>query len=103
MKTENLKRRGLSGMYIFDKFPEDEKRKPTCIEDCQKETREKYLKGQDEEFLINTIEILCETIRNMSDECGICVVRCDNEQDEDTIDERFGFTHNEMANLNNHF
>ena len=78
MKTENLKRRGLSGMYIFDKFPEDEKREPTCIEDCQKETREKYLKEQDKEFLINTIEILCETIRNMADECGICAINCDD-------------------------
>ena len=37
------KRRNLSGIYIFDKFPEDERRFPTCIEDCQEETRKKWL------------------------------------------------------------
>ncbi len=26
-------RRDLSGIYIFDKLPQDETRKPTCIED----------------------------------------------------------------------
>lgn len=77
MKRENLRRRGMSGLYVFDKFPTDEKRTPTCLEDCQEETRKKYLEGQDEEFLINTIEILCETIRNMSDEFGICAVSSD--------------------------
>lgn len=78
MSKENLRRRGMSGMYVFDKFPTDDKRQPTCIEDCQEETRRKYLEGQDSEFLINTIEILCETIRNMSDEFGICAITDDS-------------------------
>ena len=33
------KRRGLSGIFIFDQFPGEERREPTCVEDCQKETR----------------------------------------------------------------
>lgn len=79
-EIKHLRRRGMSGIYIFDKFPFEDKRKPTCLEDCQEETRKKYLEGQDEEFLINTIEILCETIRNMSDELGICVVGGDDNE-----------------------
>lgn len=31
------KRRSLSGIYIFDQFPGEDSRNPTCIEDCQEE------------------------------------------------------------------
>ena len=65
------KRRGLSGIYIFDKFPEDEKRQPTCIEDCQEETRKEWLESLEKEALINCVENLCETIRRISDQFGI--------------------------------
>ena len=65
------KRRNLSGIYIFDKFPEDEKRQPTCIEDCQEGTRKKWLETLSREALINTIEYLCETLRGVSDQFGI--------------------------------
>lgn len=34
MPTE-LIRRNISGIYIFDKFPSDERHRPTCVEDCQ--------------------------------------------------------------------
>lgn len=78
---ENLKRRGLSGMYVFDTFPGETKRQPTCIEDCQEETRKKYLSGQEREFLVNTIEILCRTIRDISDQFGIIAT------DEENINE----------------
>lgn len=65
------KRRNLSGIYIFDKFPEEEHREPTCIEDCQEETRKKWLEAQDKEALIRTVEFLCETLRKISDQFGI--------------------------------
>lgn len=65
------KRRNLSGIYIFDKFPEDEKRQPTCLEDCQEETRKKWLETLSREALINTIEYLCKTLREVSDQFGI--------------------------------
>lgn len=65
------KRRNLSGIYIFDKFPEDERRFPTCIEDCQEETRKKWLATLEKEALINCIEHLCETLRGVSDQFGI--------------------------------
>ena len=43
MQSQQHKRRNLSGIYIWDQFPEDEKRQPTCIEDCQQETRRVWL------------------------------------------------------------
>lgn len=65
------KRRNLSGIYIFDKFPGEEKREPTCLEDCQEETRNKWLESLEKEALIRTIEHLCETLRKISDQFGI--------------------------------
>lgn len=43
MQSQQRKRRNISGIYIFDKFPDDEKRQPTCIEDCQQETRRRWI------------------------------------------------------------
>ena len=65
------KRRGLSGIFIVDQFPGEERRKPTCVEDCQKETRKKWLETLSREALINTIEYLCETLREVSHQFGI--------------------------------
>ena len=65
------KRRNLSGIYIFDKFPEDERRFPTCIEDCQEETRKKWLETLGKEALINCIENLFGNLRAVSDQFGI--------------------------------
>ena len=46
MPTE-LIRRNISGIYIFDKFPSDERHRPTCVEDCQMATRKKWLETHD--------------------------------------------------------
>lgn len=43
MQSQQHKRRNISGIYIFDQFSDDEKRQPTCIEDCQQETRRSWL------------------------------------------------------------
>ena len=65
------KRRGLSGIFIFDQFPGEEHRKPTCVEDCQEETRKKWLETLSSEALINIIEYLCKTLREVSDQFEI--------------------------------
>ena len=65
------KRRNLSGIYLLYQFPEEEKRQPTCIEDCQQETRTKFLESLEKEGLIRTVEYLCETLRKISDQFGI--------------------------------
>lgn len=61
----------LSGIYIFDKLEGDEKQIPTCIEDCNKETRTKWLESLEKERLISTIDHLCETLKRISNQFGI--------------------------------
>lgn len=65
------KRRNLSGIYIFDQFPGEDSRNPTCIEDCQEEVRQKWLESLEKEALIVTVNHLCETLRDISDQFKI--------------------------------
>lgn len=60
-----LIRRDLSGIYIFDKFPTDESRKPTCIEDCQQDTRRKWCLSKDKDYLRKTISMLAESFKEL--------------------------------------
>lgn len=62
-----MKRRNLSGIFIFDKLEGEKKPTPTCLEDCTPETRLKWLKGLEKGALINCIEHLCETINEFSE------------------------------------
>lgn len=64
---KELKRRDLSGIYIFDTFPDEEKRQPTCIEDCQQETRRKWCMAQTQNKLRNTIKVLTKTFKDTTD------------------------------------
>lgn len=65
------KRRNLSGIYLLDQFPGEDKRYPTCIEDCQEEIRIEFLESLEKEALIRTVDYLCETLRKVSDQFGI--------------------------------
>lgn len=67
----NIKRCNLSGIYLFDRLEGDEKKKPTCIEDCSDNVREKWLESLDSQGLIRTIHILCRTIKDISNQFGI--------------------------------
>ena len=62
-----LKRRDLSGIYIFDTFIGEQKRQPTCIEDCQQETRRKWCMAQTQDCLRDTIKHLAQTFKDMTD------------------------------------
>lgn len=62
-----MKRYGLSGIYIFDRFPGEERRQPTCIEDCQEETRTQWLEGLEKEALVNTVNLLCDTLHDFTE------------------------------------
>lgn len=66
-EKKEFRRYGLSGIYIFDTFPGEEKRQPTCIEDCQEKTRLVWLEGQDKECLVNTANILCTILHNFAE------------------------------------
>ena len=62
-------RSNLSGIYIFDTL--EGERKPTCIEDCREETRLEWLNSLEKEALINTVDHLCQTLKNISNQFGI--------------------------------
>lgn len=58
-------RRNLSGIYIFDTLPQDERRQPTCIEDCNENTRMTWLRGLDIEALRRTGQHLNECMASL--------------------------------------
>ena len=66
-----MKRRSLSGIYIFDKFEDDEKRQPTCFEDCQEATQDKWLDSLDQEALKRLAKQLGATIREIGEQLDL--------------------------------
>lgn len=63
-----MKRRNLSGVYIFDKFEDEEKNQPTCFEDCQESTQDRWLDSLEPEALKNLAKQLGKTIRTIGDQ-----------------------------------
>lgn len=68
-----MRRRNLSGIYIFEKFEDEEKREPTCFEDCTEETQDKWLDSLTIEALKNLAKQLGVTLRKLGDTCDIYV------------------------------
>jgi len=66
-----MKRRNLSGIYIFDKFEDEDKRQPTCFEDCQEETQNRWLDSLEMEALKNLAKMLGEKLRLVGDQFEI--------------------------------
>lgn len=66
-EKKEFKRYGLSGIYILDAFPEETKRQPTCIEDCQEKTRLEWLERQNFKYLVDTVNILCNVLHNFAE------------------------------------
>lgn len=67
----NMRRRNLSGVYIFEQFEDEEKRQPTCFEDCTREKQEEWLNSLEPEALKNLCLHLGETLRGIGDKFGI--------------------------------
>jgi hypothetical protein len=68
MQSQQHKRRNISGIYIFDQFPDDEKRQPTCIEDCQQETRRAWLmKRNDKVYAKQAIRMIYDAFLELCD------------------------------------
>lgn len=65
MVKEN--RRNLSGVYIFHKFDEDERRQPTCFEDCPVEKQDEWLNSLDPEGVKSLAKHLATTLRTIGD------------------------------------
>jgi hypothetical protein len=70
-QEQKVRRRNLSGIYIFEKFPEEDKRYPTCFEDCQEEAQDKYLEALSKEGVCRLAKMLGKTIRGLGDHFDI--------------------------------
>jgi hypothetical protein len=66
-----LKRRNISGIYLFAKFDDEPTRQPTCFEDCPEDVQDRYLKSLEKEHLINLAKKLGKTIVELSDYTGV--------------------------------
>ena len=66
-----MKRRNLSGIYIFEKFKDDKKRKPTCFEDCTEETQDKWLNELEPEAIIRLAKQLGVALRNIGEQLDL--------------------------------
>lgn len=68
---KELKRRNLSGIYIFEKFEGESKHQPTCFEDCTEATQDKWLDSLEKEGLKNLVKKLANTLIEVADFAGI--------------------------------
>jgi hypothetical protein len=66
-----MNRRNLSGIYIFEKFEDEEKRQPTVFEDCTEETQDRWLESLEPEALRNLAKQLGKTVRSIGDQFDI--------------------------------
>lgn len=64
-------RRGLSGVYIFDKFPGEEKVNPTCFEDCTITKQEEYVKALDLQALQRLTLMLARALKDVGKDLNI--------------------------------
>lgn len=68
---EKVNRRSLSGIYIFHKFDEDERREPTTFEDCPEEKQDEWLNSLDPEAVKALAKQLALVLRMIGDQFGI--------------------------------
>jgi hypothetical protein len=66
-----MNRRNLSGIYIFHKFEDEERREPTCFEDCPEEKQDEWLNSLDPEAVKNLAKQLGKTLRTIGDQFDI--------------------------------
>jgi len=66
-----MNRRNLSGIYIFHKFEDEERRKPTCFEDCPEEKQDEWLNSLDPEAVKHLAKELGNVLRKIGDQFGI--------------------------------
>jgi hypothetical protein len=71
MTKINPTRRNLSGIYIFDVLPGDERRKPTCFEDCTEEKQDEWLESLSPESVKSLSKKLAKTLRTIGDQFDI--------------------------------
>lgn len=62
-----VKRRSLSGLYIFHQFEDEERREPTCFEDCPEEKQDEWLNSLDPEAVKRVAKVMAGTLRKIGD------------------------------------
>lgn len=75
----STKRRNLSGIYIFHTFEGEEKRQPTCFEDCPIEKQREWMDALDPEAVKNLAIQLADTIKTIGDQFDIVGGNYDDE------------------------
>lgn len=68
---EKVNRRNLSGVYIFHKFEDEDKREPTCFEDCPSSKQDEWLETLEKEALKNLAKHLANKLRQIGDTFNI--------------------------------
>lgn len=71
MTQEKINRRNLSGIYIFHKFEDEERREPTVFEDCPEEKQNEWLATLDPEAVKNLAKQLGRTLRSIGDQLDL--------------------------------
>lgn len=71
MTIEKVNRRNISGIYIFHKFDDDERREPTVFEDCPEDKQDEWLASLDPEAVKNLAKQLARTIRSIGDQLDL--------------------------------
>ncbi len=66
-----MKRRNLSGVFIFEKFDDEPKEQPTVFEDCKEETQDKWLDSLEESALKKLCKQLAQCIRELGEHFDI--------------------------------
>jgi hypothetical protein len=74
-----MNRRNLSGIYIFHKFEDEERRQPTCFEDCPEEKQDEWLNSLDPEAVKSLAKHLGKTLRNIGDQFELSTESEDDE------------------------
>lgn len=69
--SDAIKRRNLSGIYIFEQFEGEEKRQPTCFEDCTEKKQDEWLESLEHEALRNLAKQLGKSLRSIGDQFDI--------------------------------
>ena len=66
-----MNRRNLSGIYIFHKFEDEERREPTCFEDCPEEKQDEWLNTLELDAVKNLSKQLAKTLRTIGEQFDI--------------------------------
>jgi hypothetical protein len=69
--SQKINRRNLSGIYIFHKFDDEERREPTCFEDCPEEKQDEWMDSLEPSAVKQLAKHLAGIVRKIGDKFDI--------------------------------